>query len=489
MLLFGHGGSAPRRRRRIRRRPGRYTHLLVCRGQGRSRARLLRRNRLRRIRLEVRRPRLRPPPPHRPLALPRPWPKRGAARPRPRVVRRHLRPSRCRDRRGGPEESGHPRSFDGRPGRARIPPPPSGAGARTRAHLRKLWPSARHLPRLADAEDDVPRPAPGRRPLAGGHRVPLAGDRQRRVGVPDRHPPRGEREAGPPRGLRSLLHPSLRDGSGALPGHAQARERAFRRGPPRARERADAHRGRHRRYLHTVPPLRGDAPAHLRLGDAFRAGWDARRSHRATRGHRSAAGEVALAHLRQEAPGPRRLLSMRRIALALALLCAGTARAADPRFDWQTIDTPHFEIHFHQGEYRFAARLARMAEAAHARLSPLLDHVPDGRTQVVLTDDTDFANGSASPVLYTLVHDSRRRPIRAPRSAISTTGWRSFSTTSTRTSSTSTPSLASPRPSTPSSVSSGSRTARSPPGSSRASPPSRRATSPPAAGCAPRRRR
>src|SRR5205823_10466936 len=157
MLLFGHGGSAPRRRRRIRRRPGRYTHLLVCRGQGRSRARLLRRNRLRRIRLEVRRPRLRPPPPHRPLALPRPWPKRGAARPRPRVVRRHLRRSRCRDRRGGPEESGHPRSFDGRPGRARIPPPPSGAGARTRAHLRKLWPSARHLPRLADAEDDVPR--------------------------------------------------------------------------------------------------------------------------------------------------------------------------------------------------------------------------------------------------------------------------------------------------------------------------------------------
>ena len=107
---------------------------------------------------------------------------------------------------------------------------------------------------------------------------------------------------------------------------------------------------------------------------------------------------------------------MRRIALAVALCCAGTARAADPRFEWQTIDTPHFEIHFHQGEYRFAAKLARMAEAAHARLAPLLDHIPDGRTQVVLTDDTDFANGSASPVLYTLVHGFAAPP--DPRSSI-----------------------------------------------------------------------
>jgi WD40-like Beta Propeller Repeat/Omp85 superfamily domain len=107
---------------------------------------------------------------------------------------------------------------------------------------------------------------------------------------------------------------------------------------------------------------------------------------------------------------------MRRAALALALLCAAAARAADPRFEWQTIDTPHFEVHFHQGEYRFAAKAARMLEAAHARLSPRLDHVPDGRTQVVLTDDTDFANGSASPVLYTLVHGFATPP--DPRSTL-----------------------------------------------------------------------
>src|SRR3954447_4281590 len=107
---------------------------------------------------------------------------------------------------------------------------------------------------------------------------------------------------------------------------------------------------------------------------------------------------------------------MRRLAFVAALLCAGAARAADPRVDWQTIDTPHLEIHFPHGGYRFAAKAARMLEGAHARLSPLLDHVPDARTQVVLTDDTDFANGSASPVLYTLVHGFAAPP--DPRSTL-----------------------------------------------------------------------
>jgi hypothetical protein len=98
------------------------------------------------------------------------------------------------------------------------------------------------------------------------------------------------------------------------------------------------------------------------------------------------------------------------------VLFASAARAYDPRFDWQTMETPHFQIHFHQGEYRFAARVARAAEAAHARIAPLLDHVPSARTQILLTDDSDFANGSASPVFYDLVHGFAATP--DPRSTI-----------------------------------------------------------------------
>jgi len=44
------------------------------------------------------------------------------------------------------------------------------------------------------------------------------------------------------------------------------------------------------------------------------------------------------------------------------LLPALPARALDPRFEWQTLETPHFEVHFHQGTYRYAQRVARAAE-------------------------------------------------------------------------------------------------------------------------------
>ncbi len=89
---------------------------------------------------------------------------------------------------------------------------------------------------------------------------------------------------------------------------------------------------------------------------------------------------------------------------ALVLLAALPAAALDPRFDWQTLESPHFQVHYHQGMYRYAQRAARAAELAHERLVPLLDHLPAGRTQLVVQDDTDFANGNASPLLYDLIH-------------------------------------------------------------------------------------
>jgi Tol biopolymer transport system component len=90
--------------------------------------------------------------------------------------------------------------------------------------------------------------------------------------------------------------------------------------------------------------------------------------------------------------------------LFLIVLAARPAAALDPRFVWETLDTPHFEIHYHQGMYRYAQRAARAAELSHRRLVPLLDHEPRERTQIVVQDDTDFANGNATPVLYNLIH-------------------------------------------------------------------------------------
>jgi Tol biopolymer transport system component len=95
---------------------------------------------------------------------------------------------------------------------------------------------------------------------------------------------------------------------------------------------------------------------------------------------------------------------VRRALLLAALLAAlapasGAAQPYDPAYRWRTLDTPHFRVHFHQGEEALAQRVARAAERAHTALTPLLGYAPR-RTEVVLSDDADDANGSATPLPY-----------------------------------------------------------------------------------------
>ena len=102
---------------------------------------------------------------------------------------------------------------------------------------------------------------------------------------------------------------------------------------------------------------------------------------------------------------PRRASARAALLAALAALLAPAAAAAqyDPAFRWSTLDTDHFQVHFHQGEEALARRVAAAAERAHARLVPLLGHAPATRTQIVLSDDSDAANGSATPLPYNLI--------------------------------------------------------------------------------------
>lgn len=87
-------------------------------------------------------------------------------------------------------------------------------------------------------------------------------------------------------------------------------------------------------------------------------------------------------------------------ALAVGVLCAGgappPARAGDPTITWQTVETDHFAIHFDARLADVAHRVGVVAERAHRVLSAALDHVPDAKTQVVLRDETDGANGFAN---------------------------------------------------------------------------------------------
>ncbi|HJK96127.1 MAG TPA: hypothetical protein RMF84_02840 [Polyangiaceae bacterium LLY-WYZ-14_1] len=90
------------------------------------------------------------------------------------------------------------------------------------------------------------------------------------------------------------------------------------------------------------------------------------------------------------------------LGLALGALAMGPVPIAhgqavrDLRLDWLTVETRHFVIHYHEPLGHLARRVALVAERAHATLSPLYRHDPAERTQVILTDDTDAANGAAT---------------------------------------------------------------------------------------------
>ncbi|MBI3183824.1 MAG: PD40 domain-containing protein [Myxococcales bacterium] len=96
---------------------------------------------------------------------------------------------------------------------------------------------------------------------------------------------------------------------------------------------------------------------------------------------------------------------MRPAVAATALLLPLGASAFDPSLPWFTVETPSFRVHYHQGpgQHELAQRVARTCEAAHRVLVPLLGWAPSRKTEVLLTDDVDSANGSATAFLRPMI--------------------------------------------------------------------------------------
>jgi len=93
---------------------------------------------------------------------------------------------------------------------------------------------------------------------------------------------------------------------------------------------------------------------------------------------------------------PRRLLG----AFILLLLIGAPLHAAvihEAGLDWYSQESEHFQVHFHQGLEADARKVLAVAERVHQRLSALLQWQPQGRTEIVLTDEYDISNGYASP--------------------------------------------------------------------------------------------
>ncbi|MBI1742666.1 PD40 domain-containing protein [Candidatus Acetothermia bacterium] len=75
----------------------------------------------------------------------------------------------------------------------------------------------------------------------------------------------------------------------------------------------------------------------------------------------------------------------------------------DPTLKWQTIETPHFRINFHEGLDGLAQEAAVEAEDSYKTLSAEFGYAPPDKTEIVIADATDFANSYADPISNKIV--------------------------------------------------------------------------------------
>lgn len=71
----------------------------------------------------------------------------------------------------------------------------------------------------------------------------------------------------------------------------------------------------------------------------------------------------------------------------------------DPEIKWETITTPHFEVIFDAKHYETAKKYALRLEYNHRVLMGYYEESPK-KTIVVINDNTDMANGYATPIPY-----------------------------------------------------------------------------------------
>jgi hypothetical protein len=96
--------------------------------------------------------------------------------------------------------------------------------------------------------------------------------------------------------------------------------------------------------------------------------------------------------------------ALKTAALGATLLAPSAAHAiGDPDLRWQTIETPHFRVHSPTTLDPVATRVASLSESIQARLGEALGYVPSGVTHIVITDDTDSANGSATALPFNVI--------------------------------------------------------------------------------------
>ncbi|MBN9164317.1 MAG: PD40 domain-containing protein [Myxococcales bacterium] len=91
--------------------------------------------------------------------------------------------------------------------------------------------------------------------------------------------------------------------------------------------------------------------------------------------------------------------------IALALPPGRRAEAAfDPALRFYTIETEHFRVTYHTGLEQVAQHVANTCESIHANMTEAMGYTPTkDKTEVVLTDTSESANGSATALPYNAI--------------------------------------------------------------------------------------
>lgn len=80
------------------------------------------------------------------------------------------------------------------------------------------------------------------------------------------------------------------------------------------------------------------------------------------------------------------------------LLCVSSSTALalnDTSLKWNTITTPHFEVHYHDGAEWTAQQVARVAEEINGPITELYQYEPKYPVHFIIKDTQDYANGAA----------------------------------------------------------------------------------------------
>lgn len=66
-----------------------------------------------------------------------------------------------------------------------------------------------------------------------------------------------------------------------------------------------------------------------------------------------------------------------------------------PELEWNTIETEHFYVHYHNGTERTARVIAKVAEEIYEPITSLYNHTPDQKVSFIVKDYDDYSNGAA----------------------------------------------------------------------------------------------